>query len=143
MIDLLPNTTVLYQWLIFMAALFTLHFGIFRPVLRILEARKAKTVGEKEQAKGLEQRSEEILQFCEKKLVEARSLGGREKEERLRAGEKYVQELMKKTRQEIDHKMEEIRQTIEREGKETALQLKQYAQEVSREIASKLLEREV
>ena len=50
---------------------------------------------------------------------------------------------MKKTRQEIDHKMEEIRQTIEREGKETALQLKQYAQEVSREIASKLLEREV
>jgi F-type H+-transporting ATPase subunit b len=143
MIDLLPNTTVLYQWVIFMIALMTLHFGIFRPVLKILQERKSKTSGEKERAKTLDQKAEEMMRECEKRMEEARVLGSRQKEERRRIGGKFVEELLKKTRAEIDQKMGEVHQKIEREGREASLQLKQYAQTVSREIATKILEREI
>lgn len=143
MIDLLPNGSVLYQWAIFMIAVGTLHFGIFKPVLHILEKRKARTAGDKETAKQLEGKSDEMMATCEKKLAEAKSQGLKEREARKHIAEETHQTLLKKTREEIEKKMTEIQKNIEHETKEAMLQLRQYAQEVSRDIAAKILEREV
>lgn|GEM_PF-2692973 len=143
MIDLLPNITVLYQWVIFMIALLTLHFGVFKPVLRILNERKAKTTGAKENAIRLQHRSDEILDQCEKKIEQARTAGMRKREERLQSAEKIKEELLKNTRDEIDERLEKVHHQIEVETKEATLQLNQYAQQMGHEIASKLLEREI
>lgn len=143
MIDLFPNETVLYQWFLFMVALVTLNWGIFRPVLRILEERKKGSSGARAEAKGLEERVMELSAVCEKKLDEARLSGAKKKAEIRQMGERHVEELLKKTRQETDAKMTEVHASIEAQARETSLKLKQYSQELAREITSKVLEREI
>ncbi len=141
MIDLLPNETVLYQWVIFMIAVLTLHFGVFRPTLRILEERKSRTSGAKKNAKELEEKSQEMLTACEKKLEEARLVGVKKKDEIRTVGEKYAGELLKKTRAELERQMEEARQKIDQQAKEASLLLKQSIREIARDLAAKALER--
>ncbi len=143
MIDLLPNATVVVQWVIFMMALVTLHFGIFRPILHLLEERKNRTEGEKETAETLEKKTVEISDRCGKRLEEARLEGSRKKEEIRGAGEKQVEEILKRTRAEMDKRLSETRQTIDKEVKEASFLLRQQARDLSKEIASKILGREV
>lgn len=143
MIDLLPNETIVFQWVIFMTAVLTLHFGIFRPALKILDERESRTAGAKKEAEESEKKSQEVLAVCEKRVEEAHRTGARKKEEIRATGERYAEDLMKKTRGELERRMEEARQKIEKESKEAALLLKQVVRELSHEMASKILEREV
>ena len=143
MIDLLPDETVLYQWVLFMVALFTLHFGVFRPVLGIISERKQRTVEAKKKADVLSRKSEETVSFCEKKMEEARGSGLQKKTDQLQQAEKFRDDLMRKTRGEIDQKLEGLRHEIDHEMKEVSMQLRQYAQGLSREIASKIIGREI
>lgn len=143
MIDLSINETALFQWAIFMIAFLILNFGIFRPVLRILEERKAKTVGEKETALKLNEKSQEMRTLYDKKMEEARLEGIRKKDVLRTGGEKYVDDLLKKTRGETESSMEAARGEIDRQSKEAALQLRQQARDLGREIAGKILERNV
>lgn len=85
----------------------------------------------------------ELSALCEKKLDEARLSGAKKKAEIRQMGERHVEELLKKTRQETDAKMTEVHASIEAQARETSLKLKQYSQELAREITSKVLEREI
>lgn len=143
MIDLLPNTTLVAQWVIFMVAVLTLHFVVFRPTLRILEQRKSRTEGEKEAAHALEEKSRDLLAQVERGMEEARQTGVRKKEELRSAAAKFSEDVLKKTRVELEKKMEETRTTVERESKEAALQLRQQARDLAHAIAVKVLEREI
>ncbi len=139
----MPNGTLLYQWVLFMGAFLVLHFGIFKPTLHILAERKARTSGARESAETLQKKAAEILFLCEKKVEEARQLGIAHKNEKLTAGEKLREHLLKKVRGEIDQKMQAMRHQIEGESKQATMQLRQYSQEIARAIASKVLEREI
>lgn len=143
MIDLLPNSTLLYQWVIFMIAVFTLHFGIFRPALRIIEERQSKTKGAKGLAHDLDQKSQEMLAACEKRMEEARLLGVKKKDEIRLVGEKYGEDLLKRTRADLERQMESSRQKVEQEAKEAALKIRQSIRDLSRDVASKILERNI
>ncbi len=143
MIDLLPNITLVYQWVIFMVAVLTLHFVVFRPTLRILDERKSRTEGEKEAAHALEEKSRDLLAQVEKGMEEARQTGVRKKEELRSVAAKFSEDVLKKTRLELEKKMEETRTTVARESKEAALQLRQQARDLARDIAVKVLEREI
>jgi F-type H+-transporting ATPase subunit b len=126
-----------------MIAFVILNFGVFRPVLRILEERKAKTVGEKETARHLTEKSQEMRTLYDKRIEEARLEGIRKKETLRNSGEKYVEDLLKKTRGETEASMEVARGDIDRQSKEAALQLRQQARDLGREITVKVLERNV
>lgn len=139
----MPNETVLIQWVIFMVAFLVLNFGVFQPVLRILNERRALTLGARDQAKSLDHHIQELTVQCEKKVEEARAVGNSQRMEIRRAGEKAAEELLKKTRAEVDQKLDEIRHKIDRESKGAAMQLRQYAQTISHEAASKILGREI
>lgn len=143
MIELFPDKTVLFQWVIFMVALVTLTWGIFRPVLRIIEGRRTKTDGARKEASELDRKSKEMTGLCERRVEEARIAGVREKDQIKASAEKFVEGLLKETRLEIDRRIDEVRRQIEQEAREDSLQLKQYAQEIGREVASKVLEREI
>ncbi len=143
MINLFPDITIVYQWLNFIAAVLVLHYGIFKPVLKVLEERHLRTIGERDNARLLTDKSEGILKTCEKRLEEARLAGSRKTEEvRAQAGQQ-AEEILKKARQDVERRREEVRQKIDHSVKECSLQLKQHARELGREMASKILEREV
>ena len=141
MINLLPDAAILFQWVIFMIAVFTLHFGIFRPTLKIIEMRRSKTTGAKEKADALSHESESMVAFVEKKMESARLQGLKLREERRMAGNKATEETIKKTRQEIDQKLDALRQDIEKAARQASIQLQQQAHDMAREIASRVLER--
>ncbi len=143
MIDLLPNPTIVCQWVLFMVAVFTLHFGIFRPTLRIIQERKNRTEGEKESAHSLESQCHDMTAQVEKRMEEARIMGARKKDERRLAAEKFTEELLKRTRGELEKKMEETRLTVEKESKEAAMQLRQQVRSLAHDITVKVLEREI
>jgi F-type H+-transporting ATPase subunit b len=142
-IDLLPNETVVFQWVIFAIAFLILNFGIFRPTLRILDERKNKTTGEKETAQKLNDKSKEMRALYEKRIEDARQEGIRKKDDLRTGGERFVEDLIKRTRAETDQDMESSRTEIERQSKEAALQLRQQARDLGRDIAGKILERNV
>src|SRR5262249_44819045 len=129
-IDLSINETALFQWVIFMIAFLILNFGIFRPVLRILEQRKAKTIDEKEAAQKFNEKSKEMRALYEKRMEEARLEGIQKKDALRNSGEKYVEGMLKKTRSETEQSMEVTRGEIDRQSKEAALQLRQQAREL-------------
>lgn len=141
MIDLFPNTTVVFQWFIFMTALVVLNFGLFKPIFKILEERRSRTLGEREKALHYEQKVAELLAACEKKLDEARLLGETKKEEAHLSAEKFTEGLMKKTRQEVNRLINDTHSRLEQESREAGMQLRQYAQQISRDIAAEVLER--
>lgn len=143
MIDLFPNETVFVQWVIFMAALLVLNFGIFGPVQKILGERKSRTDGARERARLLDKTSQERALSIERKIEEARTAGNKQRMAIRRIGEKTAEEFLKKTRAEMDRKMEFVRQGVEKETKEASLQLRQYAQDLSRDLAAKVLGREL
>ena len=139
MIDLLPNQTVAIQWLLFMVAVFTLHFGIFRPVLRILEERKSRTEGLKQNAAVLEKKSEELAAQLEKKLEEGRSRGLRKKEEHRSFALRVSEDLLKKTKAELDQSIERARKEIEVSSQAARSALQKEVEILGREITSKIL----
>lgn len=143
MIDLMPNTTLAVQWVIFMVAVATLHFGVFKPTLKIVQGRRSRSIGAKHEAEVYRKKTEEKTAFLERSLEEARRSGYQKRETALQQGEKQVEEILRKARTEVNHSLEVLRKEIERETKEAAIQLRQYAQELSRDVAAKVLERAV
>jgi len=142
-IELVPDITVVYQWVIFMIAFLVLHFGVFKPTLKILEARKSKTIDEKETALALNEKTEEMKALYNRRLEEARLEGIRKKDDLRVSGEKFVEDLLKKTRTETESAAEKSRSEIDRQSKEAALALRQQARDLGHEIAVKLLERNI
>ncbi len=141
MIDLMPNPTIAVQWVIFVIAVATLHFGIFKPTLEIIQRRRARSIGARHDAAAFLKKGEEKTSVLEKRLEEARKLGYQQKEEIVHQGEHLAEEVVRKAREDVERSLDGIRSSIEQEYKEASLQIRQYAQELSRDVAVKVLER--
>ena len=141
--DIFPNETVIFQWFLFMTALLALNFGVFRPVLHLIKERRERTAGEKEKAREMMERADRLVSLCQTRLAEARGVGSKMREERLREGEAHGRDLVAKARVVMDQKMEGLRKQLEAETRQAGLQLKQYAQGLGTEMAEKILERTV
>lgn len=139
--DIFPNSTVLFQWFLFMTALFALHLGVFRPTLHLIQERRLRTSGEREKAEELLKRVGLLSDQYEKKMAEARLIGIQEKEERLRNGGEVARDHLREARQRIDSQLEKLRQSLEAQGLQVSLQLKQHAQELGQAIAVKIIGR--
>ncbi len=141
--DIFPNETVLFQWLLFMTALVSLNYGVFRPVLHLIRRRREQTEGERRKAEELMKRSEHLLLQCEERLQAARNEGARLREASLREGTEVEKGLLKEARGEIGRKLDEMRIELERQTRTASLHLKQYGEEIGREIAERILERKI
>jgi F0F1-type ATP synthase membrane subunit b/b' len=142
-IELLPDWTIAYQWVIFMLVVLVLNWGIFQPALHLLAARRAATKGANEEAEECEARIVELSQAVELSLRSARQEG---------------QEIIQGLRQEADllatQSIQEARVAMEthvraaearvsKQAKESDLQLRQHAQELAQELGQRLLERNI
>ncbi|OGQ66763.1 MAG: hypothetical protein A3F89_07050 [Deltaproteobacteria bacterium RIFCSPLOWO2_12_FULL_50_11] len=139
MISLLPDDTLLIQWAIFLLVLGVLHFGGFRPTLKILRERKKRTKGEKERAQILTKEAEKILVQYEEKIKEARLKGNRERERLSKEGEAIYSQLVKEARSAEEEAISKIRQDLESQKRQAMIDLEETAQEMSKEIARLML----
>ncbi len=143
MIDLMPNMTLFVQMGIFIFVLLSMHFLIFRPVLRILAARHALTEGAQKEAKRLQDSAAEMLNTVSARVKAARDEGLKEKSALTRDGETHAHELVHQSRQVWEGRLEESRAILSAEARAAQESLRQRSQELSKEMTEKLLGRKV
>ena len=143
MIDLLPNQTIFIQWLLFIAVFLILRSAVFGPVLRILETRRLRTEGEAEEAVRRNEETARMTTATEERLLKARLSGGERKEQILLDAFSRQSAIVGEVRAENQKILHEIQTRVEQEGHKAALQLRQYAQKLGKEIAEKILERTI
>ena len=141
MIDLMPNSTLFYQWALFLIALAVLHFCVFRPTLRIIAARQSATDGDEARAAEFESKSQELTVRIEENLARARR-DGQQIVSRLRQqAEEEAQAFIATARQQMDEHLMKVRTSLEKETKEVELQLRQHSRDLAGQVVSKILGR--
>jgi len=137
------NATLLIQWGIFISLMIFLNFFLFKPVLRIIDARKAKVEGtfasarEMQEQAGKNQEDYRVRLTAAKEELFARTSAMRE------SASKESRELMEKAREEamaqVEATRDRVRQDIEVVRKELAANIDSLA----REIAGKVLDKKI
>lgn len=143
MIDLMPNSTLFYQMGIFIFTFISLNFLVFKPVLRIIERRKALTAGAEKEASALDEKTQALIETHRQKMQEARSQGLTLKDKFKKEGELEAAKLAARVQQEVEASVEKARSEISRESKEAQLVLRKLSRDLSKDMAEKLLGRKV
>ncbi len=143
MIDLMPNSTLFYQMGIFLFTFISLNFLVFKPVMRLIERRKALTVGAQKEALALDEKTQGLIETHRQKMQEARAQGLALKEKSKKEGEAQAASLAARIQQDVEAKVEKARSEISRESKEAQLVLRKLSRDLSKDMAEKLLGRKV
>ncbi|PIR21293.1 MAG: hypothetical protein COV45_00680 [Deltaproteobacteria bacterium CG11_big_fil_rev_8_21_14_0_20_47_16] len=111
-INLMPDSTFFFQLLLFIAAIGILNWGIFTPVMRVLDLRKRKTIGDSTEAADILARAESLATQYTDKIREARLQSHAIKEELRQVGFAKATELMNAARSEALAELDKARKTI-------------------------------
>jgi F-type H+-transporting ATPase subunit b len=135
--------TVFVQFAMFSIAFVILYALVFKPMVRLLDARDVAIEGSKQEAKHLEA---EVLQkqaSFEGELRRVRAVASEERE-RLRAeGQEVERRLLETVRVETQALVSEGKTRLETEARIARAELSAQRGELAREIASRVLGREV
>lgn len=131
------------QLAIFWVAYFILKATVFKPILAVLDAREETIEGSKREAKQVEQDARAKQQEFDEQLSSVRTRGNEEREA-LRAEAKHLESsLLDKVRAETQAQLREAEETLASEGRKAREHIDAQTPALAREIASKLLAREV
>jgi F-type H+-transporting ATPase subunit b len=135
--------TVFVQLALFLLVMWFLTAAVFRPYLRLREARGAGMEGARAEAKTMQQEAQKKLADYEQRLVAARKRGAEERA-RLRAeGTDREQQVLAAARAETARALEASRTRLHTEGARVQAEMQPRIREIAGTIARKLLGREV
>jgi F-type H+-transporting ATPase subunit b len=135
--------TVFVQLAMFFIAFLALRSLVFKPMVALLDAREEAIDGAKHLAKKLEGEVKEKQAAFEAELKKVRATSSDERD-RLRAeGQALEDKLLEKVRIETQELVVDARKRLEGEAQLVRQQLTAQRPELAREIASKVLGREV
>jgi F-type H+-transporting ATPase subunit b len=141
--DIYPNTTLFIQIVNFLFLLFVLNIVFYRPIRRILNRRSEEVRGLHESIEDFREKSDQYVEDLEESYKGARGEGYEEKDKLKMAGTQMEKEILQdaissaeakigKARDEIDRSMTGVRQSLEDE-----------LNSFSKELAEKILGRNV
>jgi F-type H+-transporting ATPase subunit b len=135
--------TVFVQAGMFFVAFFILHALVFKPMVTLLEAREHAIDGARDEAKRLEREVQEKQATFDAELRKVRGTSGEERD-RLRAeGQELERNLLERVRLETLELTTAARTRFETEARIARGELNAQRGELAREIASRVLGREV
>ncbi|MBN2706997.1 MAG: ATP synthase F0 subunit B [Deltaproteobacteria bacterium] len=141
MIDL--NATMLIQWGIIVALMVFLHYFLFKPVLRVIDARQAKVEGTFAGAQEIRQKADQNRMTYQERIEKAKA----EMIDRaavIRDGAvRESRELLEKAREEALNQVEAARERVRHEREDVRRKLAQDVDSLARSIAGKILERDI
>ncbi len=137
------DLSILYQIIGFFVLLFILNRFLFRPLLKVMEERDRQTTGTLKKAEDIEKEVSEGKVAYEKRLQEARIKGSEArqviKQEALEEEKRLLEEAGKEASLEISF----MREKIAGEKEAAMKELTEETKSMSRNIASRLLERKL
>lgn len=137
------DLTFLVQMAAFAILAMILRPILFDPLMKLFEERERRTEGAKVLARKMDEKAGEILQRYEAELETVRRTAAEERE-RLRAeGTKLEAQILAEGRAEVAQLVEEGRAKLEADRKVLRAELSTRAADIARDIASRVLGREV
>jgi len=135
--------TMLLQWINFGMLIFLLTFFLYKPLMNVLDKRRAMVQGDLEEAKKKKEESEELLRQYQQRLDnlrlegrkiidEARKEAAVEKEKMIEAAHHEAKVIVENAHLEVDSHVHQVRDEIKKEAAELIVG-----------CASQVLEREI
>jgi F-type H+-transporting ATPase subunit b len=135
--------TVFVQLGMFFVAFLVLYALVFKPMVALLEAREQAIDGAKDEAKHLEQEVKDKQATFDAELRKVRGTAGEERERLRSEGLELERKLLESVRSETTTLVREASERLEVEAKRVRAELSHSQQGLAREIASKVIGREV
>lgn len=136
---LLPDPTLVLQWIIFALVYLVVTRLVFRPILQTLSLRTARTAGLAEEAHKVTERADARLKQYEERIATAHAAALLEKDELIHHAMKEKEALLKEAKRAWDETIQQIRSQISSEIKSAALTIKGEIKELAKSIADKVL----
>jgi F-type H+-transporting ATPase subunit b len=135
------NLTLIVQLVIFLILMFLLTRLLFRPIMKVIQARDQLISGGKGQADSFNRQAKELMEQYQAGLAEAKKRALQEWE-RLRAEGLAVEaQTVKGANEEGQRMLSELKQALQAESGKARESLSKQAELISAEIAAKLLGR--
>lgn len=141
MIDL--NITLLAQWAIFIFIMIFLNQFLFKPVLKVIDARKEKVEGTHESAETLNERASQHQATYEARIAETKERLDRESVSMREDAVNTSRNSMDKARGEAMQQVENMRQRIAVEYQKVQEEMTTDINVIARLISGKILERDI
>jgi F-type H+-transporting ATPase subunit b len=137
------NFTVIFQLAILLVLMVALSKIVFKPFLRVLQARRDWVEGAEKKARELQQRAEELREQYRDSISAAQAQGATIRDEIRKEGLARETEILKKAMEEANRFLEGMKAKIQEEGQTARAGLRLHAQNLSREMAEKMLGRSI
>jgi F-type H+-transporting ATPase subunit b len=137
------DLTFLIQMAAFAILVMILRPLLFEPLLKLFEERERRTEGAKLLARKMDEKAGEILQRYEAELETVRRTASEERERLRSEGTKLEAQILAEGRAEVAKIVEQGRATLEADRKALRTELATRAADIARDIASRVLGREV
>lgn len=142
--DLLSvNKTVFIQIVLFLIAIYILNTLVFKPFMKLMDRRDKLTRGAIEEAKELEVKVRQIIEEYDIKLAEAREQAIEERNKIVHEGQTVADGILSKAREETTELLKEAKTKLEADTEEIKVKVKSDVDAIAKDIASKVLGREV
>ncbi|MCK5012034.1 MAG: ATP synthase F0 subunit B [Deltaproteobacteria bacterium] len=137
------NSTLFLQIINFLLLMWILNRLIFRPFLKMVEEREAKTLGARTQAGDLTVEAEDLKKKYESGVSEATSQGVSSKEMQRREGQSMGEGIVSETRTKSSDYISNARRDLEASVSEVRKELVQLSINFSEEMTGKILGRDI
>jgi F-type H+-transporting ATPase subunit b len=137
------NFTVIFQLAILLILMVALSQIVFKPFLRVLQERKDWVEGAEQKARELQQRTEELMEQYRDSMSAAQAQGAAIRDEIRKEGLTQETAIMQKAMEEGNRFLEGMKAKVQEEGQAARAGLRLHAQNLSREMAEKMLGRSI
>lgn len=135
--------TLFIQLALFTILFFVLRGFVFKPMLALFEAREQATEGAREEAKRLEREARDQTGGFEERIKAAKATAGAERDKIRAEALRSESSILASVREETQKMLEDAGARVESERTRIQGEMSLAAPKIAREIASKLLGREL
>ena len=137
------DRTVLFQMALFVVLILVLKPLLFDPVLHVFALREERTEGERARARKLQERAGELLREYERALERVSGEAAKERERMHGETARLEAEILREARDATAKISEEGRRKVQQEMNAIRFQLGKESERLARDIAARVLGREV
>lgn len=131
--------TFIVQMLLFWFVLGFLHFVLFRPYLRALDAREEGVEGSREEASEMQVRASQLISEYEEKMRQARRDAGDVRESLRNQGLQEQDDMLLEVREEVQEKLQGERAKIEQKVSQAHREIQQRAEALASAMVGRIL----
>ena len=139
---MLPNLSVVFVIVAVVLLAFVLDRVLFKPLLRVMRERDTAIKSALQLAESATAKAQAASAEFDANVTAARTDLYRQMDERRKAAEGYRNELMTRTRTDVDEQLAKAKAELEAQTVQARSRLDQDAEQLGRDIASKVLGRE-